>query len=56
MDFIRKFFNSSKDRLVLKYIKEDKNWSVQKAGSILYLGTKEQCNKYLQHHQFSSVA
>ncbi|MGB3463927.1 MAG: hypothetical protein WBA74_01600 [Cyclobacteriaceae bacterium] len=56
MEFIKNLFRSGQDKLVLKYNKEDRNWSVQKSGSILYLGTKEQCNKYMEHHQFSSLA
>lgn len=57
MGFLRNLLNKgSKDKLVLKYDKDDKNWTVQKAGSILYLGTKEQCNKYLKHHQYTSIA
>jgi len=57
MDFLRNLlFKSGKDKLILKYNKEDKNWTVEKAGSILYLGTKEQCNKYLHHHQVTSLA
>ncbi len=55
MNFLNNLFNTQRDKLVLKYNKQEDNWFVEKAGSILYLGTKEQCNKYLSHHQFSTT-
>ena len=52
MELIRKllFSNTADDKLKLKYDKQEKTWIVRKGGSILYLGSEEQCKKYIAHH------
>ena len=56
MEFLQNLLFRKKDGLYLKYDKNEDYWTVKKAGSILYLGTKEQCEKYLSHHTSTSVA
>mgnify|MGYP001799480606 CR=1 FL=1 len=57
MGILRKLFTrKGEEKLTLKYDKAEKYWTVQKAGSILYLGTKEQCGKYLANHQVTHMA
>ena len=51
MDFIKTllFAKKNHNQAKLKYDKEEKKWMVMKEGSILFLGTEEQCQKYMQN-------
>lgn len=56
MEFIKSLLFSQKSRTnqaKLKYDKEEKKWMVIKEESILFLGTEEQCQKYLQNTQLN---
>ncbi len=51
MEFIKTLLFPKKHRnqAKLKYDKDEKKWMVMKEGSILFLGTEEQCQKYMQN-------
>ncbi len=50
MQFFKKLMGgSSSDGLKLQFDKLDQNWKVKQDGSVVYLGSKEQCEKFLNH-------
>jgi hypothetical protein len=47
--FHRLFFSQEEPQgLRLQFDREEQHWVVKEAGSVVYLGTKEMCEKYLK--------
>ncbi|MEP1097517.1 MAG: hypothetical protein ABJG78_20540 [Cyclobacteriaceae bacterium] len=54
MNLLSKLFNSSqKSGLKLKFSKASDQWQVFKGMTIMYVGDKEHCEKYLENFQLS---
>ena len=53
MQFIKKLFSTENagNSLKLQFDKLDQNWKVKIDGSVVYLGTKEQCQTYINHQR-----
>jgi acid phosphatase class B len=43
----------NKNRIRLTKSVSGENWTVKKGHSILYIGSREKCEKYLEHHLIS---
>ena len=53
MQFLKKllFQDTTVDGLKLMFDKQEQYWKVKQDGSVVYLGTKEQCEKYISHQR-----
>jgi hypothetical protein len=50
MDIAKLFTSSSEVKMKLKRSEIGKDWMVQKGSTILYVGPKDKCRSYMQHH------
>lgn len=53
MQFFKKllFSESASDGLKLQFDKMEQHWKVKQDGSVVYLGSKEQCMKFINHQR-----
>ncbi len=50
MDLSKLFSNSTDSKMKLKRSEISEDWMVQKGSTILYVGPKENCRKYIHNH------